>query len=80
MRLAPGQSAQASQVSRSEQSGGRTTAYLGDFGIARHEGAEHTSTTRTIGTPSSVATDLHTCGVPGVSTDVYSVACRSGPR
>ena len=52
------------------------TAYLGDFGIARLLGAEHTrSQTGTIGTPSYMAPELHTGGTAGVATDVYSLGC-----
>ena len=51
-------------------------AYLGDFGIARQVGAEHTHTgTSTIGTPSYMAPELHTGGKAGVETDVYSLGC-----
>ncbi|MGI8644720.1 MAG: serine/threonine-protein kinase [Nocardioides sp.] len=57
------------------ESGGRVTAYLGDFGIARQVDAEHTPTSRTIGTPSYMAPELHTGGKAGVSTDVYSLGC-----
>jgi serine/threonine protein kinase len=53
----------------------RITAYLGDFGIARQVGAEHTTTSRTIGTPSYMAPEMHTGGAPGVASDVYSLGC-----
>ncbi|MGI8522729.1 MAG: serine/threonine-protein kinase [Nocardioides sp.] len=52
-----------------------TTAYLGDFGIARHVDLEPTTMTSTVGTPSYMAPELHTGGTAGVASDVYSLGC-----
>lgn len=52
-----------------------TTAYLGDFGIARHVDLEPTTMTGTVGTPSYMAPELHTGGTAGVASDVYSLGC-----
>ena len=52
-------------------------AYLADFGIARHVDAGSTLTVAgsTVGTPTYMAPELHTGGVPGPTTDVYSLGC-----
>jgi len=52
-----------------------TQAYLSDFGIARVLGADHTSSTATIGTPSYMAPELHTGGEAGIASDGYSLGC-----
>ncbi len=51
------------------------TAFVADFGIARRLRADQAATTRTVGTPSYMAPELHTGGTPGVASDVYSLGC-----
>ncbi|MGZ5403363.1 MAG: serine/threonine-protein kinase, partial [Nocardioides sp.] len=57
--------------------GNTMSAYLGDFGIARHlEGeATHASRIGTVGTPSYMAPELHIGSQSGVASDVYSLGC-----
>ena len=50
-------------------------AYLGDFGIARNEDADPTSTSHTVGTPSYMAPELHLGAGAGVASDIYSLGC-----
>ncbi len=55
---------------------GDLTAYLADFGIARQVDGERTRTSHaTVGTPSYMAPELHTGGLPGVASDIYSLGC-----
>ncbi|WKN48332.1 serine/threonine-protein kinase [Nocardioides sp. Arc9.136] len=52
------------------------TAYLGDFGIVREAGADHTATAAgTAGTPGFMAPELHSGAKAGPRTDVYSLGC-----
>ncbi|MFB9315199.1 serine/threonine-protein kinase [Nocardioides plantarum] len=50
-------------------------AYLGDFGIARRVDAEATRVGTAIGTPSSMAPELHQGVTANVTTDIYAVGC-----
>ncbi|WP_141014609.1 serine/threonine-protein kinase [Nocardioides sambongensis] len=57
--------------------GDSIAAYLGDFGIARRVDGVSGLTTDgfTVGTPSYMAPELHTGGVPGPLSDLYSLGC-----
>lgn len=58
------------------RAGGKLTAYLGDFGIARHVDSEYTQVgSGAIGTPAYMAPELHTGTVAGVRSDIYSMGC-----
>jgi len=52
-------------------------AYLADFGIAHHVGAQTglTIVGGTVGTPSYMAPELHTGARAGVESDIYSLGC-----
>lgn len=57
--------------------GNTMSAYVGDFGIARQLDGEatHARRTGTVGTPSYMAPELHTGGLAGVASDLYSLGC-----
>ncbi|GCD90421.1 serine/threonine-protein kinase [Nocardioides sp. LS1] len=54
---------------------GQVRAYLADFGIARLVGDGSSATVHTVGTPAWMAPELHTGGMAGVASDVYSLGC-----